>query len=170
MTESYQPYRVLRVQTSRELIVKEQLDRMGAESIVPKTRVMVRDKKTHRPAWDFRPLFSSYVFARYDSRQRGEIANYVSYFLGFLRFGDDDAIVYPDEMERINLILATDAAVESRPYLTVGQSVKVIRGCMTGLVGDYVRTDKEEIVVVNLPYFGRSVATPLPWEYVEAID
>ena len=132
-------------------------------------KVMARDRKTHRPALDRRPVFPGYAFARFDNERRGEVKRVVAYLIDFLRFGGGEAFVPAEEMGRIQLLLESPAPIYRRIGFVAGQRVRVKSGAMAGLEGVFVREMRERLIGVSMPLFGRTVLTPIDEELVEPV-
>ena len=164
------PWLVTRSRSGFEMKVHQQLERLGIESVVPQMRTKMRDPKTHRPVIAAKPCFIGYNFLRLgESHDRAELTN-ISYFIDVLRFGSQQAFLPADEMSRVCLLLDSDGPVYGRVELIPGQRVRVVKGSMTGVVGEFIRNRGEDQFVVNIPMFGRSLATPLPFDWVAPLE
>lgn len=163
------PYNILRVRSTFEPQVQLQCMHAGIDALTPTHRTRGRNRQTHRLDWVTRPVFTGYVFVRYNSRERCEILNHFAYIIGELRFGDQPAFVTAEEMQNVRSLIAFDAPIESSEQLIPGQKVRVVHGPLTGQIGEFAKTIKGDRLLVNLQMFGRSVGTPMDWDSVEPI-
>jgi transcription antitermination factor NusG len=165
------PWFVLRTKTNFEQAVCSELFHYGIQAITLTTKIKARDRRTHRPAIIERPLWPGYALARFTPAQRPMIRSQISYVIDILRFGiSGDARVSPDELANVRTLLSSGAPLRPRLQIMKGQKVRVIKGCMAGLIGEYVHSWGEDIVVVNLPFFGRSLGTPISEEMIEVVS
>ena len=163
------PWRVMRVMTGRETEVDFQLRRQDIPSTVLMWKVSRTPHGADRPQLVDRPIFPGYVLLRCLDEERGPILRSFPFLIEFLRFGSRLAMVQQDELDRVNQMLVSGVIVQARPHLTRGQKVRIKYGPLMDVVGEFVKEKNETIFVVNLQMFGRSVATRMSWDQVEAI-
>jgi transcription antitermination factor NusG len=145
---------------------------LGVECITLMHNTRGRNRKTHRAEIVQRSVFPGYVFARdVNDQQRREICNHVAYFICFLRFGPEEALVADDELQAIRRILQAEIPIVARLQLIPGQRVRIRRGCMAGLMGEYVSDGNGwgDELIINMPLFGRSVAMPITADMVDVL-
>jgi transcription termination/antitermination protein NusG len=164
------PWKVIHVRTARESETQSMLTHLGIDAITPNYRIKRQDRRTGKMIEESKVVFSSYVFCRFEQHQRATVTNIIPFVIRILRFDGRDALVQPDEMARIRLMLAAGGPIDARQELRQGRMVRVIKGPMNGLVGDFVKEGKSGIVIVNLPLLGRSCATEIDINYVEPLD
>ncbi len=160
-----EPWRVLRVLTSRECDVERLLCDNGIEALVPQGKVLRRPHGQRAAVSVSRPLFPSYVFAHFADTDATPILQCTPFTLSVLRFGREDALIPQTEMDRV-VTLAAQPEVESWPGLVVGKPVQVMIGPMAGLEGILTEIRGLSHVVVNVSMLGRSVGAVVDRELV----
>lgn len=138
-------------------------------AIVPTTKVKVHPHGLKKnPVVLDRALFPGYVFCQYEHQsQRADVRNYIPFVYNWLRFGQTEATVSGDEMARVRFVLEQGVDLFPQLKLTPGDRVRVKAGCLAGLPGEFIREHREGFVVINMPWFGRSVKTPIELDLLE---
>jgi transcription antitermination factor NusG len=152
------PWFAITIKPHHEKAVQEGLDQKGLETFLPlywaTRRWSDRVKRLQLP------LFSGYVFCRFDAGIRTPVLRTPG-VRSIVSFGSDPLPVADFEIERIQRILASGAGVEPWPFLKVGQRVRVGAGALAGLEGILAEVRNTWRVVVNLELLQRSVAVQL---------
>jgi transcription antitermination factor NusG len=152
------------VKTRTEKSVARMLDTKGFEDFVPTY------KETHQ--WSDRrkqiemPLFTRYVFCRFDHRFRLPVLTTP----GVLSIVGTPAGPTPIEQREIDALrLVSRAGVECQPwpFLQPGEKVRVRRGVLTGIEGVLLRSKKDCRLVLSVTLLQRSVAIEVDAASVE---
>lgn len=158
----------VRTRSRHERLVTRQLESQGIQSFLP---VM---NKIHQ--WSDRrkevqePLFSGYAFVHMNqsSEERARVLRTqgVVNFVGIQGVGTP----IPDhEIDNINTLLASTVAYEERPFLSVGQRVRVCGGALDGLEGILAAHNSDRSVVISVGLIQRSLSVRVAGYNVEPV-
>jgi transcriptional antiterminator NusG len=158
----------VRTRSRHEKLVAKQLENQGIESFLPVVT------QTHN--WSDRrkqvemPLFSGYAFLRMihspDDRVRVLRTQGVVSFVGVHGTG----IPIPDhQIEHIKTLLASRIPYEERPFLRVGQLVRVRGGALDGVQGILVAENGDRSLVISVEPIQRSLYVRVAGYDVEAV-
>ena len=158
----------VRTRSRHEKLVARQLDTQGIRNFLP---VVTKVSK-----WSDRnkevelPLFSGYAFVRLDhgssDRVRVLQTQGVVSFVGVQGIG----IPIPDqEIENINTLLASKVSYQERPYLHIGQRVRVTGGALDGLEGILAAENSDRSLVISVGLIQRSLSVRVAGYHVEPI-
>ena len=157
------------VRMHHEKKVSERLDKMGIENFVPV------QQELHQ--WsDRRKLVTSVllpmmVFVHADPKERMEVLSFSTVSRYMVMRGESSPAVIPDEqMARFRFMLdysAESVSMNSSP-LARGEQVRVIKGPLTGLVGELVHVDGKSKIAVRLNMLG-CACVDMPVGYVEPV-
>lgn len=152
------PWLALHVRSRQEKVVDHVLRQKGCEPFLPLY-------KARRP-WSDRiqevelPLFSGYVFCRF------EIGHWMPILAtpGVLRivgFAGRPAIVDDGEIDAIKAIVSSQQECYPWPFVTIGQRVRVVHGCLSGVEGRLAAIKGQHRLIVNMTLLGRSCAVTI---------
>ena len=158
----------VRTRSRHEKLVARQLESQGIQSFLP---VITKISK-----WSDRrkevelPLFSGYTFVRLDhasgERVRVLQTQGVVNFVGVQGSG----VPIPDqEIENINILVASKVTYQERPYLQVGQRVRVCGGALDGVEGILAAENSDRSLVISVGLIQRSISVRVAGYNVEAI-
>ena len=160
---------VAHVRIHHEKKVAEYLGKMGIETFVPVQH------EIHQ--WsDRRKLVESVllpmmVFVHADPKERMEVLNFTTVSRYMVMRGESSPAVIPDDqMARFRFMLdysEESISMNSSP-LARGEKVRVIKGPLTGLVGELVNVDGRSKIAVRLNMLG-CACVDMPVGYVEPI-
>ena len=157
------------VRMHHEKKVSEYLDKMGIENFIPLQQEM------HQ--WsDRRKLIESVllpmmVFVHADPKERGEVLSLSTVSRYMVMRGESSPAVIPDEqMARFRFMLdySKEAVCMSSSPLARGEQVRVIKGTLSGLVGELVSVDGKSKIAVRLNMLG-CACLDMPAGYVESV-
>ena len=157
------------VRMHHEKKVSEYLNKVGIENFVPV------QKEIHQ--WsDRRKLVESVllpmmVFVHADPRERMEVLNFTTVSRYMVMRGESSPAVIPDEqMARFRFMLdySTESVSMNSSPLARGEQVRVIKGPLTGLVGELVNVDGKSKIAVRLNMLG-CACVDMPIGYVEPV-
>lgn len=152
------------VKPQHERAVHDGFQQKGLESFLP-TYCAV-----HR--WSDRlkriqlPLFPGYVFCRFEKRDKVSVLRTIG-VRNIVSFGADPISVPKEEIERIKMMVASNAPAEPWPFLKVGQCVRVHDGPLAGLEGILVETRNGFRVVLGIELLQRSVAVQVNRDQIQ---
>lgn len=157
----------IRTRSRHEKIAAEHLEKQGFESFLPLL------KRTHK--WTDRvkevelPVFAGYSFVRLAftpmERLRVLQTHGVVGFVGMKNLG----IPIPDsQIQDIRTLLASDLPFEERPFLHVGQRVRIRGGSLDGIEGILSAQDQNQSLVVSVDLIQRSLSVRIQGYEVEA--
>lgn len=147
------PWRVLRVETGRELDADKHLRLRGIETFLPTFTVTRRIAHNYfKPETVTRSLFPGYVmFAALPSRTNLAVTSPHVYEV--LRFGREDAQVSESEMQRLSAL--TQEQAEPWERLETGQRIRVISGPLSGTEGRVLSRKGHLQIVVEIQMLAR---------------
>nr|WP_294477608.1 UpxY family transcription antiterminator [uncultured Bacteroides sp.] len=160
---------VAMVRMHHEKKVAERLGKMGIESFIPV------QQEVHQ--WSDRRkmvetvLLPMMVFVHADSVERKEVLSFSTVSRYMVMRGESSPAVIPDEqMARFRFMLdySEEAVSMSSSPLARGEKVRVIKGPLTGLVGELVNVDGKSKIAVRLNMLG-CACVDMPVGYVESI-
>jgi transcription antitermination factor NusG len=146
--------------------VHEHLSYRNVESFLPLYRTVHRWKNGCKPVVDL-PLFPGYLFVKIGHPERVRVLE-VPGVHSFVGTRLEPARLSDFEIETLRSGLHLQK-VEPYSELAVGQSVRIVAGPLTGLVGVLLRHNNSFRVVLTLDLIKQSVAVELDADDVEPI-
>ena len=158
----------LRTRSRHEKLVARQLENQGIESFLP-VITKVHNWSDRRKQVE-EPLFSGYAFTRMiqssDDRIRVLRTQGVVGFVGVQATGTP----IPDsQIEDIKTLLSSKIAYRERPFLHIGQRVRVRGGALDGVEGILVAENGDRSLVISVEPIQRSLCVRVAGYDVEAI-
>ncbi len=160
------PWFALRVRANCEKLTGELLRKKGYEEFSPLYRL--RRQWSDRVKVVEMPLFSGYVFCRFDVHRRLPILTTPG-VVTIVNFGGIPAEIDEAEISAIQTILVSGRLTLPWPYLKVGQRVRVTSGPLRGVEGLLTQMKDELRMVVSVTLLQRSVSVEIDREDVEPI-
>lgn len=147
----------IRTRSRHEKLVARQLEFQGIQSFLPVVNKIHQWSDRRKEVQE--PLFSGYAFVHLDhsSSDRGRVLRTqgVVNFVGVQGIG----IPIPDqEIENINTLLGSQVSYQERPFLHVGQRVRVCGGALDGLEGILTAENNDRSVVISVELIQRSLS------------
>lgn len=94
------------------------------------------------------PLFPGYLFVRIvPSRDICKVILQTAGLIGFVSFGGIFVAVPPKQISDLQLLLQQKVLFSLQPFVHTGQRVRIRGGCLRGLEGVLVQSDKGKLVV-----------------------
>ena len=155
------------VRMHHEKKVAERLDKMGIENFVP-VQQEVHQWSDRRKVVES-VLLPMMVFVHADPKERKEVLSFSTVSRYMVMRGESSPTIIPDEqMARFRFMLdySEEAICMNSAPLARGEKVRVIKGPLTGLVGELVTVDGRSKIAVRLNMLGCACAD-LPVGYVE---
>jgi transcription antitermination factor NusG len=158
----------VRTRSRHEKLVARQLEKQGIQAFLPVVTKINQWSDRRKQVEE--PLFSGYAFVRLDhssvDRVRVLQTQGVVNFVGVQGAG----VAIPDqEIDNISTLLASKVSYQERPYLHVGQRVKVVGGALDGLEGILTAENTDRSVVISIGLIQRSLSVRVAGYSVEPL-
>jgi transcriptional antiterminator NusG len=158
----------VRTRSRHEKLVARQLEKQGIQAFLPIVTKIHQWSDRRKQVEE--PLFSGYAFVRLNhssgDRVRVLQTQGVVNFVGVQGAG----IPIPDqEIENITTLLTSNVAYQERPFLHVGQKVRVCGGSLDGLEGILTAENSDQSVVISIGLIQRSLSVRVAGYNVEPI-
>jgi transcription antitermination factor NusG len=158
----------VRTRSRHEKLVARQLDNQGIQSFLPVINKIHQWSDRRKEVQE--PLFSGYAFVRLDHSSSDRVrvlqTQGVVNFVGVQGVG----IPIPDqEIDNINTLLASQVSYQERPFLYVGQRVRVSGGALDGLEGILTAENSDRSVVISVGLIQRSLSVRVAGYNVEPL-
>jgi transcriptional antiterminator NusG len=158
----------VRTRSRHEKLVARQLEKQGIQSFLP--LIAKINQWSDRRKQVEEPLFSGYAFVRLNHSSNDRIrvlqTQGVVSFVGVQGSG----IAIPDqEIENITTLLASNVSYQERPYLQVGQRVRVSGGALDGLEGILTAENSDRSLVISIGLIQRSLSVRVAGYNVEPL-
>ena len=114
------------------------------------------------------PLFPGYLFCRFDFQHRRPLVMAPG-VLQIVGTGKMPLPVAEQEIEKLQLAVASDVARQPWPYIEVGERVRVDYGSLRGLEGILINFKGSHRVVLSISLLQRSVAVEVDLAWVCAV-
>jgi transcription antitermination factor NusG len=152
---AYSPWRALIVQPQRELAVLSRMEYGRVDAYVPtvagESTWSDRKKKTQRP------LFSGYVFARFEQHDRAFVYSLSPWIVTGLEFGGELATITEQEIAHLRALVSSGLPLSQGKVLHAGDRVLVTRGPLKGVEGRLERVGDGVYVSISFTMLGRAV-------------
>jgi len=156
----------LLVRSRKEGYVASQIQGQGYECLLP-TYKSVR-KWSDRVKEIEQPLFPGYLFCRFDFQNRRPVVTTPG-VLQIVGYGRTAVSVSDEEIQALQLAVASEMPKQPWPYLEVGQRVRVNYGTLSGLEGILVNVKGNHRVVVSVTLLQRSVAMEVETSWLSVV-
>ena len=156
------------VRMHHEKKVAERLNKMGIENFVPVQQELHQWSDRRKMVESV--LLPMMIFVHIDPKERKEVLSFSTVSRYMVLRGESSPAVIPDEqMARFRFMLdySEEAVSMSTTLLARGEKVRVIKGPLTGLVGELVNVDGKSKIAVRLNLLG-CACVDMPIGYVEA--
>jgi transcription antitermination factor NusG len=166
MTSQVLNWFAVRVKSNRERNVAESLRGKGLEEFLPlyKTRRQWSD----RVAEVHLPLFSGYVFSRFDPHNRLTVLQ-IPGVVSIVSCGRDLIPVEEREIQALRTIARAGVPAAPWPFLQAGQRVRVTYGALRDVEGLVTEVKNQHRLVVSVGLLQRSVAVEIDRDCVTPI-
>ena len=156
----------LQVRSRKESYVASQIQGQGYECLLP-TYKSIR-KWSDRMKEVEQPLFPGYLFCRFDFQNRRPVVTTPG-VLQVVGYGRTAVSVSEEEIQALQLAVASEMPKQPWPYLEVGQRVRVNYGTLSGLEGILVNVKGNHRVVLSVTLLQRSVAMEVETSWLSVI-
>jgi transcription elongation factor/antiterminator RfaH len=156
----------LQVRSRKEGYVASQIEGQGFECLLP-TYKSIR-KWSDRVKELEQPLFPGYLFCRFDFQNRRPVITTPG-VLQIVGFGHKATPLSDEEIQALQLAVASGIPKQPWPYLEVGQRVRVNYGTLAGLEGILVNVKGNHRVVLSVTLLQRSVAMEVETSWLSPV-
>lgn len=161
-----QKWYALQVWSRKEASVHAHLQGLGFECFLPSYKC--QRQWSDRVKELEQPLFPGYLFCRFDFQQRRPLVMAPG-VLQIVGTGKMPLPVADQEIERLQLAVASDAARQPWPFIDVGEAVRVNHGSLSGLEGILINFKGSHRVVLSISLLQRSVAIEVDLAWITAV-
>ena len=127
-----------------------------------------RRKWSDRKKWVEFPLFRSYIFVKTEIKN----ALFVLQTLGVVKvvkFGGEVAVIQNDSIQAIKLMMEGGYSPEATDYFVKGDPVEVKDGPLKGLVGEVIRVDNHDRLLVRVDAIQHSVSVQINRAFLKSV-
>lgn len=160
------PWFGIRTRSNQEKMAASALESKGFEHYLPTYRS--RRRWSDRIVESDQPLFSGYVFCRFDPNRRLPIVTTPG-VVSIIGFGKEPAPIADSEIEAVQTVLRSGLAAEPCPFLREGQRVRVKHGALEGVEGILLKKKSEWRMIVSVTMLQRSLAVEIDREAITTI-
>ena len=158
----------LQVKTRFEAICARVLRSKGYEKFVPVCKFVSRRSDT-RSLTQPKALFPGYVFCRFNHDAKGLIVTTPG-VIRIVGYGKMPCPISEDEIENIRLVIRSEYAAVSWPYVTAGQRLRITKGPLRGVTGTLIRVKNDDRLIISVDLLQRSAAVDVDAECVATAD
>ena len=149
-----------------EKTVEKELQKKEFEVYLPLLKQ--RRKWSDRKKWVELPLFRSYIFVKTEIKN----ALFVLQTLGVVKvvkFGGEVAVIQNDSIQAIKLMIEGGYSPEATDYFVKGDPVEVKDGPLKGLVGEVIRVDNHDRLLVRVDAIQHSVSVQINRAFLKSV-
>ena len=149
-----------------EKTVEKELQKKEFEVYLPLLKQ--RRKWSDRKKWVEFPLFRSYIFVKTEIKN----ALFVLQTLGVVKvvkFGGEVAVIQNDSIQAIKLMIEGGYSPEATDYFVKGDPVEVKDGPLKGLVGEVIRVDNHDRLLVRVDAIQHSVSVQINRAFLKSV-
>jgi transcription antitermination factor NusG len=150
-----------------EKLVHSRLEESHIEVFLPLYKTI--RKWSDRKKLIEKPLFSSYVFVKVNSKQYYSVLK-VEGVVKYVCF-ERKAVPIPErQIDNLKLLINSNARIEvTTEKFEKGDAVEVVHGVLTGLTGELIRINKKNKVVVRIDRIDQNLIVDIPAAYIKKI-
>ncbi len=145
----------IRTRSNHERVAASVLQAKGFEQYLPTYRT--RRKWSDRIVETTLPLFPGYLFCRFDLSQKVPVVSTPG-VVSLVAFGNVPVPIDNSEIEAVQALVESGAAVQPHPYLREGRRVRVTGGPLEGVEGLLVKKRTDWRMIVSITLLQRSIS------------
>jgi len=148
----------LRTKSRHEKQVRDQLERLGIEPLLPTVKRLSqwKDRKKEIEV----PLFSGYCFVRFSQQDRLPVQKVLG-VVEVVGCGSRPEPIPDEEIEALKTLMNSVLPYDSHPYLHEGMMVEVVRGPLQGVQGILLRKEKRHRLVIGVRLIQQAAAVEI---------
>jgi len=131
------------------------LNRKGIKVYLPLLKK--RKKWSDRKKWVEFPLFKSYLFVYIELNKSILLLNTPG-LISIVKFGNSIAVIQDKIINAIKLMIEGGFTPKPLDFFICGDSVEVINGPLKGLVGEVIRKDKTDYLILKIDAIQHSLS------------
>jgi transcriptional antiterminator RfaH len=148
-------WHVLVTRSRHEKKSAQLLTSKGLEVYLPLQKVM-RQWSDRKKLVDV-PLFSGYIFIRYDESRRQEVLN-VPGIVRFVRYDKQDATIPEDQVRAIRMAIDEDIEMDvTELRFTEGEEIRIISGPFRGVYGKIINYNSRKKIMISIDIIGKNI-------------
>ena len=161
---AHRTWRAFTVRARSEKRVADRLSAAGIETLLPLRRAL--RQWSDRKKWVEVPLFSGYVFARVDERERLVVLE-TEAVVKTVSFGDTLAEVPEQEIEILRTLMSVPDRLEAvaRDAFPVGAEVILTNGPLKGVRGHVTDHPRDAYLSGEVPSIRQSIRVQVPTDW-----
>ena len=149
-----------------EKVVEKEFQKKGFEVYLPMLKE--RRKWSDRKKWVEFPMFRSYVFVRTKIKNTLFVLQTPG-VVKVIKFGEEVAVVRNESIEAIKLMIEGGYNPEPLNYFIKGDPVEVKDGPLKGLVGEVIRLDKNDRLLVRVDAIQHAISIQINRGFLKPI-
>jgi transcription termination/antitermination protein NusG len=158
----------VRTRSRHEKLVTRQLEMQGIQSFLPVISKI--NQWSDRRKEVQQPLFSGYAFVHVNQASNDRVR--VLQTQGVVNFVGVNGVGVPipdHEIDNINTLLTSKMDYSERPFLYIGQRVRISGGALDGLEGILTAENSDQSVVISVGLIQRSLSVRVAGYNVEPL-
>ena len=149
-----------------EKTVENELLKKGFEVYLPILKE--RRKWSDRKKWVEFPLFRSYIFVRTEIKNSLFVLQTMG-VVKVIKFGGEIAVIQNDSIQAIKLMIEGGYMPEAIDYFVKGETVEVKNGPLKGLIGEVIRVDNNDRLLVRVDAIQHSISVQIDRGYLKSV-
>ena len=149
-----------------EKTVENELLKKGFEVYLPILKE--RRKWSDRKKWVEFPLFRSYIFVRTEIKNSLFVLQTMG-VVKVIKFGGEIAVIQNDSIQAIKLMIEGGYMPEAIDYFVKGETVEVKSGPLKGLIGEVIRVDNNDRLVVRVDAIQHSISVQIDRGFLKSV-
>ena len=149
-----------------EKTVENELLKKGFEVYLPILKE--RRKWSDRKKWVELPLFRSYIFVKTEIKNSLFVLQTMG-VVKVIKFGGEIAVIQNDSIQAIKLMIEGGYMPEATDYFVKGEAVEVKNGPLKGLIGEVIRVDNSDRLLVRVDAIQHSVSVQIDRGFLKSV-
>ena len=149
-----------------EKTVENELLKKGFEVYLPILKE--RRKWSDRKKWVEFPLFRSYIFVRTEIKNSLFVLQTMG-VVKVIKFGGEVAVIQNDSIRAIKLMIEGGYMPEAIDYFVKGETVEVKSGPLKGLIGEVIRVDNSDRLLVRVDAIQHSISVQIDRGFLKSV-
>ena len=149
-----------------EKTVENELLKKGFEVYLPILKE--RRKWSDRKKWVELPLFRSYIFVKTEIKKSLFVLQTMG-VVKVIKFGGEIAVIQNDSIQAIKLMIEGGYMPEAIDYFVKGETVEVKSGPLKGLIGEVIRVDNSDRLLVRVDAIQHSISVQIDRGFLKSL-